>query len=170
MSSHAPVPPQPSSAGERQKLIAEYEESLRSASAQRVAARADGERRRSRRRFLGLLALVVLLVYLAFLPPAWFQPAPLPVPTAEHNEAGNRMAIFLEVQRIEQFRAKTGRLPTTLDEAGEPLPGLQYQVRSDGGYTVSAPGQPGLQYRSGEDMGAFLGSSASILGIEHGPN
>jgi hypothetical protein len=166
MPSSAP-PPRPSTAGERQKLIAEYEESKRSENARQADVAVSAERRKRGRRMVLLGGIVVVAGYLMARPPAWLLPAPIPVPSPAEQEASGRFAIYLQAQQIEHFRQTTGRLPGSLDEAGEPLPGIDYVVTGPASYALQSAHDSTLRYTSTDSLAAFLGGSMTLLGSDH---
>lgn len=156
--------PRPSSASERKKLIEEYEQAKRSEAHRHTTEQAAALRRK---RMTGPVALAVVLVvalYLAFSPPGWILPPPVPVPTAAEREASIRFSMFLQAQQIEHFRATRGRLPGSLDEAGAPLPGIRYNILSESGYTLASEADSAIRYTSNDSLNAFLGESMALLG------
>jgi len=71
------------------------------------------------------LAAVALVAWV--FPVPGLQPdIPFPVPPAD-EEAGLRLATYIQAQQVEAFRQTSGRLPDVLRETGEPLPGMTYQ-------------------------------------------
>ncbi len=73
----------------------------------------------------GMLAVTALAAW--FIPVPGLRPEiPFPIPPAE-EEAGLRLATWIQVQEVEAFRRRRGRLPDVLREAGEPLPGMSYE-------------------------------------------
>jgi hypothetical protein len=76
------------------------------------------------------LALFALAGYLAATPPQWAQPVSVTSPISEpQHERGVRMALQLQAQEIEAFRAVHQRLPDSLGELSVRLPGVRW-VRS----------------------------------------
>ena len=108
----------------------------RRSQAQREAQR---HMQRQQRRGIGprhgvfALALAVTL-YVWIASPAWARVDRPPPPTPEHREASLRVAIFLQAQRIEAFRDRTGGLPEELEETGPPIPGISYARTPRGTY------------------------------------
>jgi hypothetical protein len=153
----------PSTASESKKLVAEYQQNLKTAKEQSESARTESERRRGLRTAI-LAGVIAVLLYLAFSPPRWLNPAPPPMPTAEERVASDRFAIFLQAQRVEGFKSSRGRLPSTLDEAGEAIPGIRYEVLGDGGYALTSLRDTSVRYTSRDSLPAFLGQSTRLLG------
>jgi hypothetical protein len=82
-------------------------------------------------RWKALLALVVVLVAgaVATVPPRWARPDP-PAQLGPAERASNlRLALLLQAQQVEAFRVRVQRLPASLDEVTQTLPGVRY-VRS----------------------------------------
>ena len=107
---------------------------------------------------IGATALVAIVaLWLWLLPPAWIEftaPPPLPV---QVEEAGLRMAIYLQAQRIERFRRERGRLPDVLAEAGEPLSGVSYDRLDAGTFRLTGAGaNMELTYHSADSIAAFV--------------
>ena len=157
-------PPRPSSASERKKLIEEYEQTKRSEAARHSSEQAQAIRRKKTLRMTVLGIVLVSALVLAFAPPAWVLPDPPPMPTPAEREASVRFSIFLQAQQIEHFRATRGRLPSTLEEAGSPLPGVAYQVTSGTTYQLRSTMDQAIAYNSTDSLRAFLGESMAQLG------
>jgi len=82
-------------------------------------------------RWKAFLALVVVLVAgaVATVPPRWARPDP-PAQLGPAERASNlRLALLLQAQQVEAFRVRVQRLPASLDEVTQTLPGVRY-VRS----------------------------------------
>lgn len=86
----------------------------------------------SRGRIATSLVLVAVATWLWVSPPALLSPAAPSGPSIERVEAGLRVSLALQADRIEAFRARYGRLPDQLREVGEPPAGVSY-VRVDAG-------------------------------------
>lgn len=157
-------PPKPSSASERKKLIEEYEQSKRSEVDRQQFEQLQAARRKRTTR-LGILggALTIALI-LAFRPPAWILPAPLPTPTAAEREASIRFAMYLQAQQVEHFRATRGRIPSQLSEAGQPIPEIQYTALTGTTYRLRSTVDSTIQFTSTDSLNAFLGESMVELG------
>ena len=157
-------PPPPSSASERKKLIEEDEQTKRSEAERFSTEQAQALRRKRTARITVMGIVLAVAGVLAFAPPAWILPAPPAAPTAAEREASARFAIFLQAQQIEQFRATRGRLPGTLEEAGQPVPGVVYLVNSGNTYQLRSVEDQAIAYNSTDSLHAFLGESMTQLG------
>ena len=83
--------------------------------------------------------------------------------------ANERFSLFLQTQRVEQFRVVHGRLPATLQEAGDPFQGVHYQPYPDGSYRVSLDTSDGvITFRSGERADKLMGGGMKVLGLVKG--
>ncbi len=131
-----------------------------------LASASAGRRPRRRSRLLPLsLALLALLGgYVLVARPDWlFPPAP-PAEPATVQEAGLRIAMFMQVQRVEMFRGANGRLPATLEESGGALRNLSYHPTAAGTYRLEGTaGAVTLSYASTESLSDFLGNSYGVL-------
>ena len=153
----------PSSASERKKLIEEYEQTKRSEAERHSTEQIQEIRRKKTVRLAALGVVLAIALVLAFAPPAWILPPAQPTPSATEREAGVRFAIFLQAQQIEQFRGTRGRLPSTLEEAGQPVPGVVYLV-SGSTYQLRSVADQAIAYNSTDSLYAFLGQSMTQLG------
>lgn len=142
---------------------------------QHATLKADMVRHRSlppERIAFGYLALFVslsLAFWIWFFPPGWAQRNPVPIPSFAEEETSLRLVMFLQAQRIETFRAENGHLPRSLEEAGPPLPGVEYTPLAGQTYYLRGEGgQAYLGYFSSEPIDTFLGDSEDLLSIEVG--
>jgi len=114
---------------ERDRLLAE---ALAHAAMQDARYRVPVETRHvARVKGVVALALFVLAGSLAVAPPALVRPTPPATPEAADLREGVAGALLLQAKQIEAFRARTLRLPATLDEVDARLPDIRY-VRSSG--------------------------------------
>jgi hypothetical protein len=147
---------------DRRALLQAFQDVVRSEQEKRshpVAPEPSGARRTTRT--VLLLAAAGLLVILVA-QPRWLFPRP-PEETPALSEASLRVRMFVEIDRVERFRADSGRLPRTLVEAGADTSGLTY-TPVEGGYTLSGVNQGlSLTYRSGTPPREFLGDSYRLI-------
>lgn len=89
----------------------------------------------------------------------WQEPVQLQR-SAKERDASLRFVIALQVARIEEFRARSGRLPAKLADVPEVFSGMAY-VRIDSlrYRVVGTDGEVVLTYQSESLMQQFLGSS-----------
>jgi len=118
----------------------------------------------------GYLALAVslsLAFWIWFFPPVWAQRDPVSVPSVAEEETSLRLVMFLQAQRIESFRSENGHLPQSLEEAGPPLPGVEYtRLAGQTYYLRGEGGRAYLGYFSSQPIDTFLGDSEDLLAIE----
>jgi hypothetical protein len=110
--------------------------------------------------------LAVLAVYLLIAPPDWAVLNPIPELPIEARVDDFRTAMYFQgIARIEVYRARTGRLPATLQEAGSTLQGVDYVVRGDSAYVlIGSVGEEVLTYDSSvESAAAFAGNVSSKI-------
>lgn len=110
---------------------------------------------------LGLAALASGFgIYMLVARPAWFLTPPPPPEPPALQEAALRLSLVREASRIEQFRATSGRLPATLEEAGSTVSGIVYQPADGTVYVIRAvTGRDTLSFVPGQPLEGFLGSS-----------
>lgn len=108
--------------------------------------------------------LGVFAVYLLIAPPAWIIVDPIEGPPEAERVEGMRRAIFLQAQRIEQYRIENGELPLSLEDAGSPIPGVEYTVQGPALYTlVGAVGDETVTYDSTQSIIEWVGGAADKL-------
>lgn len=113
---------------------------------------------------LSLMILAIVGGYVAIARPPWVFERGAPVEPASMQEASLRLAMAMQFQRIERFRAQSGRLPTTVEEAGPVMPGVRYQARHPDGFTLTGTnGTVTLTLQSSESLSAFVGNSYELI-------
>ena len=165
---HPPQPPRPSSTGsaggpDRRALIQAYQDLVKSES-ERKRHEFEDIPAAPRRHTFSLLMLALSLAILAILviQPAWLFTPPL-AESREYQEAGLRVGMYREIQRIEEYRQATGRLPASLTEASGDTTGLTYVVQ---GQDYSLTGRSGgieITYSSAMPAGEFVGRSYDLI-------
>ena len=76
------------------------------------------------------LNLSVFAAYLLIWSPDWVVINPIPGPPVEEQLVSARFGVYMQAQKIEQFRIDNGRLPQSLVEAGiNPASGLEYSLQ-----------------------------------------
>lgn len=121
-------------------------------------ARMQPEERR-RVGFMTVLSLAGLLLVL--LRPSWLAgPDAVPPESPAIVVASMRLAMLRELQRVSDFAKQTGRLPTSLAEAGSTVPGLGYEALPEQHFRLFAQaGDSLLVLRSTDSISHFLGNS-----------
>ena len=113
---------------------------------------------------LSLLILVAVAAYIGLARPAWIFERGAPAEPVSMQEASLRLGMAMQFQRIERYRAQSGRLPTTMEEAGPVMPGIRYQARHPDGFTLTGTnGAVTLTLQSTESLTAFVGNSYELI-------
>lgn len=112
----------------------------------------------------GFILLMAGLGGLALASPEWLIPGSEAASSHEVREAGIRLSIVRERQRIETFVQRTGRLPETLAEAGGVAEGIRYRPGPNGTYQLEADvGRSYVRLASNGSVQAFLGNSLQVI-------
>ena len=70
--------------------------------------------------------LAVVSFWLWVFPPEFLQPVSPPEVPVAIQEAGLRIEMYLQLTRIQQYMTDHGRLPATLEDAGDVAEGVTY--------------------------------------------
>jgi len=112
---------------------------------------------------LGILTAVSSYLWIG--PPEWMQPEPPPQPTAQLEEAGLRMSLYLQAMRIERFRVAEGRLPASLVEAGDPIADIIYRRMDEQTYHLSGTSYNLVMgFTSTEPLDTLLADAMAVIG------
>ena len=139
------------------ELVGEFYEER----AREKATRKERISKKARRR----IASASLLALGAFV---WFVPVSRaddgPLQSAEREQAGRKVQTMLAATRIRDFRARHGRLPRTLAEAGVRTPDLTYTRESTDAFTIrNGSGASTLVFRSTVPDSVFVGNAFRVL-------
>lgn len=116
-----------------------------------VEARRRG-RVRDLRRPLLLLALCAFNAYVWLGDPPWLRFDGPPMPTYDYYVKGWEMAVAIQAERIETYRASKGVAPESPLEAGPPVRGVTYQRLGASDYALAAgSGRARVRYDSSAD-------------------
>lgn len=164
MAQAPPPSPTPSGQHDRTKLLEAYQNLVRAEQEKRnsVAVPAPPESRAAY--WITMLVLIAGLTSLLVLQPRWLFPRP-PEESPALREASLRVRMFVEIDRIEQFRSLNGRLPLNLREAKADSIGLQYKP-DQASYTLAGRNGPlTLTYSSSMTPQLFLGKSYDLISM-----
>jgi len=161
--------PSPTASPEKQALLQAFDTVLKTQVEVREAERAAADARRRSRGFSRLLMvvcatiLVFVAAYLYVERPEWAFPAPPQAESLAMREASLRIAVANAAQHIERYRQQTGRLPTTLQQAGAHGAGIRYE-RTTAGFRLLGEGD-GVRvgFDSGEPLMRFIGNSFEVI-------
>lgn len=143
-----------------QAAIQDQESKIDAERAARMAA--TGRRRR-----IGVLGMVSIVgAVLLIVQPTWLAgPKELPAETAPVAAASMRLTLLRERDRVRDFARRTGRLPTSLAEAGGRAPTVTLSALADGSFTlVGETTDSIITLRSDESVVGFLGESLRVVG------
>ena len=122
------------------------------------------KRKRQRTPYWPVAVLLVITAWLWIFPPAFLRLDPPPPQPIEQEEAALRFTMYVQAQRIKAFREESGRLPGSLEEAGQPLPDMRYTVLQPDLYQLTgSTDRVTLTYRSDLPLEEFVGSGADVL-------
>lgn len=114
--------------------------------------------------YVALVLAAIGNVYLWVGQPAWLvgeRPGPL---TVEREEGILRFQMYVQAQRIEAFRTQFGRLPSTLEETGDPFPGMSYRVTGPSSWELlGVSDRARLVLLSSQPIHEFLGNYQEAL-------
>ena len=168
--SQAPPPPPapPPGQHDRTKLLEAYQNLVRSEQEKRSSV-AGPVLPPSRAPFwITTVLLISGLSSLLVLQPQWLFPRP-PAETPVLQVASLRVRMFVEIDRIEQFRSLNGRLPVSLREAKADSVGLQYRPTQTSYSLVGRNGPVALTYTSSMAPRDFLGQSYELIAMRSRP-
>ena len=114
--------------------------------------------------------LALFSIWLWVFPPEVLIPE-VPIIPLAHLEAGIRMEMIVQRARIIGYRMEHGRLPTSLEEAGERSTSVEYTRLGDDVFQLSGTnGDFTLRYNSTQPEEELLGDSKAIVsGISSTP-
>lgn len=108
--------------------------------------------------------LAVLAVYLLIAPPRIVTINPIEGPALASREESVLAAMYLQAQRIENYRIENGVAPVDLSDAGSFTPEIEYVRRGDNEYQlVATVGETTVVYDSTEPDGSFAAAAATRL-------
>jgi hypothetical protein len=158
--SHPPTTNQPGGQPDRRALLQAFKDVVKSEQDKKDGA--PKETQKSSTYLIVMSLLLVASVGVLLGRPAWLFPRP-PVESPEIRDASLRIRMYVEIERIEQFKAANGRYPATLIEAGGDSTGLTYTT-GPSGYTLSGRnGEITATFAAGSNPREFLGDSYQAI-------
>ena len=85
-----------------------------------------------------LLSLLAFNTYAWFGNPEWLRFSGPELPEPSYYASSWKLAVYLQRQRIEEYRLRTGHLPVTSLQAGPPVKGVQYKSLPSSTYELAA--------------------------------
>lgn len=126
-------------------------------------------RRRPRPQPLRVLALVALLALNAYLwtgQPEWLTWHEPPAPSIDYYQNSYKMAVWLQRQRIEEYRHEKQALPKVARQAGPPVRGVRYTPLAPDVYMLEAgKGLRMVVYTSRDSIATFMGRTLVRMGL-----
>lgn len=159
---------------EKKALLEAFDTVLKRQAEEREAERHAAESKRlaaGRIRPIFWVAATMILFLSAYLwveKPGWLFPAPIAPESTAIKEASTRIGVANAAQHVERFRQRTGRLPTTLHEAGAQAEGVSYQRTGADTWRIEGTnGQVRVSLGSTESLSKFLGNSFEVISRRH---
>jgi len=187
---HAPGPPDPSAAApeppeERDISLAELTQRARERAEaeaavdavmrreeEKEATRVSVENRRRHAPPVKLGLLAALLAFNAYLwlgNPDWLRYQEPEAPSFDYYQGSWKIAVYLQRQRIEEYRQEKGHIPATAQQAGPPVHGVQYTPVQMKDYQLAAgDGARKFVYDSKDSLSVLMGRTLMHMGLISG--
>jgi len=118
----------------------------------------------TRARIATAFALTAVAVWLWVAPPAFLAVPEAAPPSYERIEAGLRLAVWLNADKVEQFRIENGRLPDALREVGDAHPGVYYTRVNANFYRMqAAAGDTRILHESDDEITVKVRNALTVL-------
>lgn len=142
--------------------VMQHEEKKAVARARQESVRRHG----SPVRRLLLAALLLFNAYLWMASPQWLEYRTPAIPPVSYYESSYKIAIYMQRQRVEEFRAQKGRLPLAARQAGAPVKGVDYRALDRSVYELRAGNVvKKIRYVSTDSITVFLGRTLVQMGL-----
>jgi hypothetical protein len=154
---------------QKQALLEAFDTVLKKQAEEREAEQREAEaRRRNRNRirpsiWVAAGLTMFLCAYLYIERPDWLFPRSTPPESLAIREAGLRIGMANAAQHIERYRQRTGKLPSTLAEAGTRSQGLAYEPTDSAWRLVGTHGELELTLGSQDPLSRFIGNSFEVI-------
>jgi len=110
------------------------------------------------------IQLSVIALYLLVAPPSFVTVNRIEPRDPSHAVEDLRVAMYLQIRKLEDYRIKHGRLPDALSDAGSAVPGVAYRRQGADRYQlVGTAGEEAVVYDSTEPADEFVGSAVDKL-------
>lgn len=135
--------------------------------AERLAAAEGRSRRKPKRARVALLAALLLFNgYLWVGNPEWLAWHEPPAPSIDYYQNSYKMAVWLQRQRIEEYRHEKQALPKVARQAGPPVRGVRYTPLAPDVYMLEAgKGLRMVVYTSRDSIATFMGRTLVQMGL-----
>lgn len=128
-----------------------------------------------RRQRIGALHIVLILLSIVALwfwtlPPTAFRVPASPVPSLAEEEASLQLVIYLQAQKVEQYRLQEGRTPRVIEDAGPVFQGVDYIRLTDRHFRIQGrTARVTASYSSSDPPGDLWAKIGSILDVAEIP-
>jgi len=120
-------------------------------------------------KLLLLLTLLLFNGYVWFGQPTWLKFREPELPAPSYYASSWKIAVFLQRQRIEEYRQARGYIPATAQQAGPPVTGVRYTPIEKKDYQLSAGyGEKQVVYHSSDSLSVLLGRTLFQMGLVAG--
>lgn len=135
--------------------------------AERLAAAEGRSRRKPKRARVALLAALLLFNgYLWVGNPEWLAWHEPPAPSIDYYQNSYKISVYLQRQRIEEYRKSKQELPAVARQAGPAVRGVQYTPLSKDRYElVAGRGPLAVVYSSSDSIAVFMGRALMQMGL-----
>lgn len=156
--------PAPGGSPDRRALLEAYQNLVRAEAEKKAAGPELRGVRPNRVPFWTFTAVLILALGAMLLTePAWLFTQPK-AESREVQEASLRVQMFVEIERLERFRADSGRPPATAAEAGIAAgTNILYEAEGTGYRLLGRNGPITLTYNAGMAPADFLGNAYQII-------
>ena len=118
-------------------------------------------------KLLLLLALILFNGYAWFGSPEWLRFREPELPAPSYYASSWKIAVFLQRQRIEEYRRVKGCVPVSAQQAGQPVAGVRYTPIERTNYQLAAgAGEAQVVYHSATDsLSVLMGRTLLEVGL-----
>jgi hypothetical protein len=117
-------------------------------------------------RALLLLTLLLFNGYVWFGNPEWLKFREPQLPAPSYYASSWKIAVFLQRQRIEEYRHAKGHLPASAQQAGQPVTGVKYTPIEQRDYRLAAgTGDKQVVYSSTDSLSVLMGRTLVQMGL-----
>jgi hypothetical protein len=116
-----------------------------------------------------LLSLVLFNGYLWMADPEWLRFKQPEAPSIDYYQGSWKIAVYLQRQRIEEYRHAKGIVPATAQQAGQPVAGVKYTPIEQKDYQLTAgSGSQAIVYHSTDSLSVLMGRTLLQMGLVAG--
>ncbi len=106
--------------------------------------------------------LGVFALYMLIAPPSWVVMNPIEAVPVEEQIEHMKLAMYMQAIRVDAYRGQYGELPEALEDAGSPVPGIEYFTLGANRYElITTIGTEVIRYDSQESPNDWVGDDAT---------